>query len=91
MLSQVLCFLAIEWYLPLHVCSLALGWVNLLYYMRGLQHTGIYSVMIQKVRGRGGPVQPDRAGLDTALWGCSLWAQQAGASPKLNHPPARAF
>ncbi|XP_057392600.1 transient receptor potential cation channel subfamily V member 2 isoform X3 [Balaenoptera acutorostrata] len=45
----VLCFLAIEWYLPLHVCSLALGWVNLLYYMRGLQHTGIYSVMIQKV------------------------------------------
>ncbi|KAJ8793725.1 hypothetical protein J1605_003536 [Eschrichtius robustus] len=48
-LSQVLCFLAIEWYLPLHVCSLALGWVNLLYYMRGLQHTGIYSVMIQKV------------------------------------------
>eukprot|EP00069_Balaena_mysticetus_P017534 bmy_10715T0 len=48
-LSQVLCFLAIEWYLPLHVCSLALAWVNLLYYMRGLQHTGIYSVMIQKV------------------------------------------
>ncbi|XP_057392606.1 transient receptor potential cation channel subfamily V member 2 isoform X9 [Balaenoptera acutorostrata] len=49
LMGQVLCFLAIEWYLPLHVCSLALGWVNLLYYMRGLQHTGIYSVMIQKV------------------------------------------
>ncbi|XP_033278709.1 transient receptor potential cation channel subfamily V member 2 isoform X1 [Orcinus orca] len=48
-LSQVLCFLAIEWYLPLLVCSLALGWLNLLYYTRGLQHTGIYSVMIQKV------------------------------------------
>ena len=28
----------------------ALGWLNLLYYTRGLQHTGIYSVMIQKVR-----------------------------------------
>ncbi|TKC53170.1 hypothetical protein EI555_006669, partial [Monodon monoceros] len=42
-LSQVLCFLAIEWYLPLLVCSLALGWMNLLYYTRGLQHTGIYS------------------------------------------------
>ncbi|XP_019497088.1 PREDICTED: transient receptor potential cation channel subfamily V member 2 [Hipposideros armiger] len=48
-LSQVLCFLAIEWYLPLLVSSLALGWLNLLYYTRGFQHTGIYSVMIQKV------------------------------------------
>ncbi|XP_059991872.1 transient receptor potential cation channel subfamily V member 2 isoform X1 [Lagenorhynchus albirostris] len=48
-LSQVLRFLAIEWHLPLLVCSLALGWLNLLYYTRGLQHTGIYSVMIQKV------------------------------------------
>nr|XP_030717199.1 transient receptor potential cation channel subfamily V member 2 isoform X3 [Globicephala melas] len=49
LMGQVLCFLAIEWYLPLLVCSLALGWLNLLYYTRGLQHTGIYSVMIQKV------------------------------------------
>ncbi|XP_039703357.1 transient receptor potential cation channel subfamily V member 2 isoform X1 [Pteropus medius] len=48
-LSQVLCFLAIEWYLPLLVSSLVLGWLNLLYYTRGFQHTGIYSVMIQKV------------------------------------------
>ncbi|KAF0872622.1 TRPV2 protein, partial [Crocuta crocuta] len=48
-LSQVLCFLAVEWYLPLLVSSLVLGWLNLLYYTRGLQHTGIYSVMIQKV------------------------------------------
>ncbi|XP_029784736.1 transient receptor potential cation channel subfamily V member 2 [Suricata suricatta] len=48
-LSQVLCFLAIEWYLPLLVSSLVLAWLNLLYYTRGLQHTGIYSVMIQKV------------------------------------------
>lgn len=49
-LSEVLCFLAVEWYLPLLVSSLVLGWLNLLYYTRGLQHTGIYSVMIQKVR-----------------------------------------
>ncbi|XP_027629509.1 transient receptor potential cation channel subfamily V member 2 [Tupaia chinensis] len=48
-LSQVLCFLTIEWYLPLLVSSLVLGWLNLLYYTRGFQHTGIYSVMIQKV------------------------------------------
>uniref|UniRef100_A0A8C9KMA0 Transient receptor potential cation channel subfamily V member 2 n=1 Tax=Panthera tigris altaica TaxID=74533 RepID=A0A8C9KMA0_PANTA len=47
--SQVLRFLAVEWYLPLLVSSLVLGWLNLLYYTRGLQHTGIYSVMIQKV------------------------------------------
>lgn len=51
-LSQVLCFMAIEWYLPLLVSSLVLGWLNLLYYTRGFQHTGIYSVMIQKVRER---------------------------------------
>ncbi|XP_049716410.1 transient receptor potential cation channel subfamily V member 2 isoform X2 [Elephas maximus indicus] len=48
-LSQVLCLLAIEWYLPLLVSSLVLGWLNLLYYTRGFQHTGMYSVMIQKV------------------------------------------
>ncbi|XP_020028611.2 transient receptor potential cation channel subfamily V member 2 isoform X1 [Castor canadensis] len=48
-LSQVLCFMTIEWYLPLLVSSLVLGWLNLLYYTRGFQHTGIYSVMIQKV------------------------------------------
>ncbi|XP_054995213.1 transient receptor potential cation channel subfamily V member 2 [Sorex araneus] len=48
-LSQLLCFLSIEWYLPLLVASLVLCWLNLLYYMRGFQHTGIYSIMIQKV------------------------------------------
>lgn len=60
-LSQALCFLAVEWYLPLLVSSLVLGWLNLLYYTRGLQHTGIYSVMIQKVRDGGG-LSVDRAG-----------------------------
>ncbi|XP_004685124.1 PREDICTED: transient receptor potential cation channel subfamily V member 2 isoform X2 [Condylura cristata] len=48
-LSQVLCFLASEWYLPMLVSALVLCWLNLLYYTRGFQHTGIYSVMIQKV------------------------------------------
>ncbi|KAG8521878.1 Transient receptor potential cation channel subfamily V member 2 [Galemys pyrenaicus] len=48
-LSQVLCFLANEWYLPMLVSALVLCWLNLLYYTRGFQHTGIYSVMIQKV------------------------------------------
>lgn len=52
-LSQVLRFVETEWYLPLLVSSLVLGWLNLLYYTRGFQHTGIYSVMIQKVRDEG--------------------------------------
>lgn len=54
-LSQVLRFVETEWYLPLLVSSLVLGWLNLLYYTRGFQHTGIYSVMIQKVRDGGEP------------------------------------
>lgn len=66
-LSQLLCFLAIEWYLPLLVSSLVLGWLNLLYYTRGFQHTGIYSIMIQKVRGRGGPAATRLGGLDIML------------------------
>ncbi|XP_072496161.1 transient receptor potential cation channel subfamily V member 2 [Notamacropus eugenii] len=47
--AQVLCFLELSWYLPILVFSLVLGWINLLYYARGFQQTGIYSVMIQKV------------------------------------------
>uniref|UniRef100_A0A5F8G3F6 Transient receptor potential cation channel subfamily V member 2 n=1 Tax=Monodelphis domestica TaxID=13616 RepID=A0A5F8G3F6_MONDO len=48
-LAQVLCFLELSWYLPFLVFSLVLGWINVLYYTRGFQQTGIYSVMIQKV------------------------------------------
>lgn len=75
-LSQVLHFLAVEWYLPLLVSSLVLGWLNLLYYTRGFQYTGIYSVMIQKVRGRGGPAATGlgRAGHRTPAG--LLWPQQ---------------
>ncbi|XP_068945679.1 transient receptor potential cation channel subfamily V member 2 [Petaurus breviceps papuanus] len=47
--AQVLCFLELSLYLPILVFSLVLGWINLLYYARGFQQTGIYSVMIQKV------------------------------------------
>lgn len=37
-----------EVYVALLVFALVLGWVNMLYYTRGFQQTGIYSVMIQK-------------------------------------------
>ncbi|XP_075053040.1 transient receptor potential cation channel subfamily V member 1-like [Mixophyes fleayi] len=37
-----------EVYVTLMVFSLVIGWVNMLYYTRGFQQTGIYSVMIQK-------------------------------------------
>ncbi|XP_018413140.1 PREDICTED: transient receptor potential cation channel subfamily V member 1-like [Nanorana parkeri] len=37
-----------ELYVALLVFALVLGWVNMLYYTRGFQQTGIYSVMIQK-------------------------------------------
>uniref|UniRef100_A0A8C5FRZ5 Transient receptor potential cation channel subfamily V member 1-like n=1 Tax=Gadus morhua TaxID=8049 RepID=A0A8C5FRZ5_GADMO len=35
------------------ILSLVLGWVNLLYFARGLKRIGVYSVMIQKVRKEG--------------------------------------
>ncbi|XP_067421945.1 transient receptor potential cation channel subfamily V member 2-like isoform X2 [Emydura macquarii macquarii] len=48
LLSAVLCFAGSEIYVPMMVVSLLLGWVNMLYYTRGFQLTGIYCVMIQK-------------------------------------------
>ncbi|XP_077087578.1 transient receptor potential cation channel subfamily V member 1 [Siphateles boraxobius] len=36
-------------YLAFLVVSLALSWVNLLYFFRGSKHMGIYSIMIQKM------------------------------------------
>lgn len=38
-----------EEYLGFLVVSLALSWVNILYFSRGDIHMGIYSIMIQKV------------------------------------------
>ncbi|XP_069801699.1 transient receptor potential cation channel subfamily V member 2 [Dendropsophus ebraccatus] len=37
-----------EVYVAFMVFSLVIGWVDMLYYTRGFQQTGIYSVMIQK-------------------------------------------
>ncbi|XP_056433659.1 transient receptor potential cation channel subfamily V member 1-like [Gadus chalcogrammus] len=36
-------------YLGFMILSMVLGWVNLLYFTRGLERIGVYSVMIQKV------------------------------------------
>uniref|UniRef100_A0A670YMR9 Transient receptor potential cation channel subfamily V member 3 n=1 Tax=Pseudonaja textilis TaxID=8673 RepID=A0A670YMR9_PSETE len=37
-------------HLPCLVLAMSLGWANMLYFTRGLQSMGIYSVMIQQVR-----------------------------------------
>nr|XP_006641065.1 PREDICTED: transient receptor potential cation channel subfamily V member 1-like [Lepisosteus oculatus]XP_015223030.1 PREDICTED: transient receptor potential cation channel subfamily V member 1-like [Lepisosteus oculatus]XP_015223031.1 PREDICTED: transient receptor potential cation channel subfamily V member 1-like [Lepisosteus oculatus]XP_015223032.1 PREDICTED: transient receptor potential cation channel subfamily V member 1-like [Lepisosteus oculatus]XP_015223033.1 PREDICTED: transient rec len=47
--SSVLYTCGRQEYVAFLVISLALGWVNLLYFSRGFQHLGIYSVMIQKM------------------------------------------
>nr|XP_033778345.1 transient receptor potential cation channel subfamily V member 3 [Geotrypetes seraphini] len=47
---SVLCYLfSLKEYLAFLVLAMALGWANMLYYTRGFQSLGIYSVMIQKV------------------------------------------
>ncbi|KAG8590623.1 hypothetical protein GDO81_006813 [Engystomops pustulosus] len=48
--SGILYLAGSEVYVALMVFSLVIGWVDMLYYTRGFQQTGIYSVMIQKVR-----------------------------------------
>lgn len=40
----------IEAYVTVMVFALVLGWMNTLYFTRGLKLTGTYSIMIQKVR-----------------------------------------
>lgn len=52
--SVVLYFCGQELYVASMVFSLALGWANMLYYTRGFQQMGIYSVMIAKVSPVGG-------------------------------------
>uniref|UniRef100_A0A8C5YRE5 Transient receptor potential cation channel subfamily V member 2 n=1 Tax=Marmota marmota marmota TaxID=9994 RepID=A0A8C5YRE5_MARMA len=79
-LSQVLCFMAIEWYLPLLVSSLVLGWLNLLYYTRGFQHTGIYSVMIQKKA-------ISVLEMENGYWWCRRKKQRAGVLLKVGTRP----
>nr|XP_034995206.1 transient receptor potential cation channel subfamily V member 2-like isoform X1 [Zootoca vivipara]XP_034995207.1 transient receptor potential cation channel subfamily V member 2-like isoform X1 [Zootoca vivipara]XP_034995209.1 transient receptor potential cation channel subfamily V member 2-like isoform X1 [Zootoca vivipara] len=48
LVSAVMYLAGLEDYVPWMVSSLLLGWINLLYYMRGFQQTGIYIVMIHK-------------------------------------------
>lgn len=57
LLSAVLYGASSENYVTVMVFSLLLGWVNTLYYTRGFQRTGIYSVMIQKVSAGGKPLR----------------------------------
>lgn len=53
--SAALYLAGIEAYLAVMVFALVLGWMNALYFTRGLKLTGTYSIMIQKVWGRGVP------------------------------------
>ncbi|XP_061461518.1 transient receptor potential cation channel subfamily V member 1 [Rhineura floridana] len=47
--AAVLYFCRQEFYIVFMVFALALGWTNLLYYTRGFQQMGIYSVMLEKM------------------------------------------
>lgn len=50
--SAALYLAGIEAYLAVMVFALVLGWMNALYFTRGLKLTGTYSIMIQKVWAR---------------------------------------
>lgn len=52
------------------VFALVLGWMNALYFTRGLKLTGTYSIMIQKVRGSKAPFLCLGA-VGEPSWGCS--------------------
>lgn len=66
----------IEAYVSVMVFALVLGWMNTLYFTRGLKLTGTYSIMIQKVRlRRKTTTQWERAEGFPASCLCSLdWA-----------------
>ncbi|XP_017950397.2 transient receptor potential cation channel subfamily V member 4 [Xenopus tropicalis] len=49
LLTAILYLAGIEAYLAVMVIALVLGWINALYFTRGLKLTGMYSVMLQKV------------------------------------------
>lgn len=55
LVAAALYLAGIEAYLAVMVFALVLGWMNALYFTRGLKLTGTYSIMIQKVRGPAGP------------------------------------
>uniref|UniRef100_UPI00398F3AE9 transient receptor potential cation channel subfamily V member 3-like isoform X2 n=1 Tax=Pristiophorus japonicus TaxID=55135 RepID=UPI00398F3AE9 len=47
--AAVLHWFHVELHLAALVWALALGWINILYYTRGFQSMGVYSVMLQKI------------------------------------------
>ncbi|XP_068122492.1 transient receptor potential cation channel subfamily V member 1 [Hyperolius riggenbachi] len=49
LISTILYFLGRREYVALMVICLAMSWINILYYTRGFQQMGIYSVMIEKM------------------------------------------
>ncbi|KAG7314747.1 hypothetical protein KOW79_022050 [Hemibagrus wyckioides] len=49
LICMVLYFCGHKQYLAFLVLSLALSWMNLLYFSRGSKHMGIYNIMIQKI------------------------------------------
>ncbi|KAE8599533.1 hypothetical protein XENTR_v10017229 [Xenopus tropicalis] len=49
-ITATLYLAGIEAYLAVMVIALVLGWINALYFTRGLKLTGMYSIMLQKVR-----------------------------------------
>lgn len=82
--SAALYLAGIEAYLAVMVFALVLGWMNALYFTRGLKLTGTYSIMIQKVWARlSMPVLwPDLRAWAPGdrQWACSsLGAAQGGA------------
>lgn len=54
------------------VFALVLGWMNALYFTRGLKLTGTYSIMIQKVRENKAPF----LSFTLARWGNQQWSLQ---------------
>ncbi|KAE8634270.1 hypothetical protein XENTR_v10002248 [Xenopus tropicalis] len=48
-ITAVLYLVGIESYLAVMVFALVLGWMNALYFTRGLKLTGTYSIMLQKI------------------------------------------
>lgn len=64
LVAAALYLAGIEAYLAVMVFALVLGWMNALYFTRGLKLTGTYSIMIQKVRGHRGSDAFLRATMD---------------------------
>ncbi|XP_048468291.1 transient receptor potential cation channel subfamily V member 3 [Rhincodon typus] len=48
-LCTILNWAGVELQLAVRVLAMVLGWINILYYTRGFQSMGIYSVMLQKI------------------------------------------